>query len=118
MPEPDRQPTDGLTVVVKRDCPTCVLIEPVLRQLGQAGGKLTILTQDDPSFPALPGVVDDTGLERSWQLDIETVPTVIRFEGGRETARAHGWHRGEWKASRASRASAPSCRTGGRVAAR
>ena len=41
---------DGLAVVVKRDCPTCVLIEPVLAELA-GSGKLTILTQDDPAFP-------------------------------------------------------------------
>ena len=95
---PDRLKADGLAVVVKRDCPTCVLIEPVLKQLAGSGDKLTVLTQDDPSFPAgIQGVVDDTGLDLSWKLDIETVPTLIRIEGGRETARAFGWHRGEWE---------------------
>jgi hypothetical protein len=88
---------DGTTVVVKRDCPTCVLIEPVLRQLA-AAGPLTVLTQDDPSFPAMPGVEHDADLARSWALEIETVPTVIRAEGGKEIERAIGWHRGEWQA--------------------
>ena len=90
---------DGLTVVVKRDCPTCELIQPVLLQLSDGAARLTVLTQDDPTFPeGIPGVVDDTRLERSWNLDIETVPTVIRVVGGRETGRALGWHRGEWEA--------------------
>lgn len=88
---------DGLAVVVKRDCPTCELVVPVLKQLAATGRPLTVLTQDDPTFPALPGVIDDTGLDLSWQLDIETVPTLIRIENGKEAARAFGWHRGEWE---------------------
>lgn len=94
---PDSLKADGLTVVVKRDCPTCVLIEPVLSQLAKSG-RLTVLTQDDPAFPAgVPGVVDDTDLALSWKLDIETVPTLIRIKGGTEAGRAFGWHRGEWE---------------------
>ena len=89
---------DGLVAVVKRDCPTCVLVEPVLRQIAAAKTPLTVLTQDDPTFPAgIPDVVDDTGLERSFELNIEIVPTILRFEAGRETTRAIGWHRGEWE---------------------
>ncbi|MEZ5857273.1 MAG: thioredoxin family protein [Hyphomicrobiaceae bacterium] len=90
---------DGLAVFVKRDCPTCVLVEPVLQALAQAGTKITILTQDDPTFPAGAGpVVDDTELKASWDHKIETVPTLIRLDGGRETARAIGWDRAEWQA--------------------
>ena len=89
---------DGLAVVVKQDCPTCVMVEPVLRQLAASGGTLTILTQDDPAFPArITGVVDDTGLERSWRLGIDIVPTLLRIEGGREKERSVGWHRAEWE---------------------
>jgi hypothetical protein len=91
-------PTDGLTVVVKRDCPTCVMVEPVLRQLAASGAHIEIITQDDPAFPADAGpVVDDRELRRSWDLKIETVPTLLRQEGGRETARAIGWDRAEWE---------------------
>ncbi len=89
---------DGLAVVVKRDCPTCVMVEPVLHQLAQAGIPLTVLTQDDPAFPdGLTNVIDDTGLERSWTLNIETVPSLIRIENGQETRRTVGWHRDEWQ---------------------
>ena len=88
---------DGLVAVVKRDCPTCVMVEPVLRQLAAADTPLTVLTQDDPTFPSeIAGVVDDTGLERSFDLGIEIVPTLLRVEHGREMTRAVGWHRGEW----------------------
>jgi hypothetical protein len=89
---------DGLVVVAKRDCPTCVLVEPVLAALATGALPLTVYSQDDPRFPSgVPGVVDDRALERSFRLAIETVPTLIRVEGGREVARSIGWHREEWQ---------------------
>ncbi|MGY1814372.1 thioredoxin family protein [Blastococcus sp. SYSU D00820] len=88
---------DGLVAVVKRDCPTCVLVEPVLRRLA-ASGPLTVYSQDDPGFPAGIAVVDDRELEASWRLGIETVPTLLRIEGGRETGRLAGWLRDAWAA--------------------
>ena len=89
---------DGLVAVVKQDCPTCTLVEPVLRQVEQADCSLTVYTQDNPEFPAGIAVVDDTSLKYSFRLNIETVPTLLRFESGKEVARAIGWHRGEWEA--------------------
>ena len=86
----------GLVAFVKRDCPTCALVVPVLRQIAERDG-LTVYTQDDPSFPEAMAAVDDTSLERSWKSKVETVPTLLRVEGGREVARAIGWHRGEWE---------------------
>lgn len=86
----------GLVAFVKRDCPTCALVVPVLRALADAG-PLTIYTQDDPDFPERLDAVDDTSLEQSWKNKIETVPTLIRLERGRETGRAVGWQRGEWE---------------------
>jgi hypothetical protein len=87
---------DGIVAFVKRDCPTCELVAPVLRQL--AGEReLTVFTQDDPSFPAGVAAVDETSLERSWHHGIEFVPTLLRVENGAEAARAIGWHRGEWE---------------------
>src|ERR1700678_3793940 len=38
--------------VVKRDCTTCELAMPVLRQIEQQGGTLEVHVQDDPSFAA------------------------------------------------------------------
>ena len=91
-------PTDGLIVVVKRDCPTCEMVEPVLRRLASEG-RAMIVTQDDPAFPSGAGaVVHDDDLKLSWDYKIETVPTVLRLERGNETARAIGWHREEWEA--------------------
>ncbi len=36
-------------------------------------------------------------LDVSHRLKIEIVPTLIRFEGGREVGRTYGWDRGEWE---------------------
>ncbi|MCW2579543.1 MAG: uncharacterized protein JWP33_650 [Blastococcus sp.] len=87
---------DGLVAIVKRNCPTCILVEPVLRELA-ATGPLTVYSQDDPAFPSGTPVVDDRELEISWRLGIETVPTLLRFEGGREVGRLHGWLRSAWE---------------------
>lgn len=94
-----RDVADGLLVAVKRDCPTCVLVDPVIGQLATAAGKLTVISQDDPAFPtSADAVLDDRQLERSYRLGIETVPTLIRFADGREVARTAGWNREEWEA--------------------
>ena len=90
---------DGYVIVAKRDCPTCELVVPVIQEIARKVPRLTVLTQDDPQFPpGISDVIDDTDLERSWHLHIETVPTILRLEGGREIGRAFGWHRGEWEA--------------------
>ncbi|MEL6986058.1 MAG: thioredoxin family protein, partial [Actinomycetota bacterium] len=81
--------------MVKRDCPTCVEVAPVLAELQAAGG-LTIFSQDDPDFPESASVTDDTSLAFSWHNDIETVPTLIRIEAGAETERIVGWRRDLW----------------------
>lgn len=92
-------PSDGLMVVAKRDCPTCTMLEPVYRQLAGTEEPFVVFTQDDPAFPSgIDDVIDDTELGHSYRLDIDTVPTLIRFDGGREVGRAIGWHRGEWEA--------------------
>ena len=88
---------DGLVAVVKRDCPTCQLVVPVLAELRARGdGPLTVFTQDDPTFPAGLDPVDDTGLDVSFALDVDTVPTLVRVEGGAEQARLVGWSRDAW----------------------
>ena len=89
---------NGLIAVVKQDCPTCTLIAPVLRQIGKRDDSLAVYTQDNPDFPTgIANIIDDTGLEHSYRLNIETVPTLLRFENGREVARTVGWHRGDWE---------------------
>ncbi|MCG8591054.1 MAG: thioredoxin family protein [Proteobacteria bacterium] len=87
----------GLVAFVKRDCPTCELVAPVLAQLHEAKA-LTVYTQDDPSFPEGVPAQDDTSLALSWHHEIEAVPTLLRVEDGVEAERVLGWHRGEWEA--------------------
>lgn len=87
---------DGLVVIVKRECATCQMIEPVLAELG-AGSPLTVYTQDDPDFPATVDALHDDDLSVSWHHEIETVPTVIRVVDGVEVERTVGWHRDEWE---------------------
>jgi hypothetical protein len=94
---PENLPRDGLVAVVKRDCPTCVMAAPVLGELARGSG-LIVYTQDDPAFPeTVPARIDDTALDISHRLKIEIVPTLMRFEAGREVGRTYGWDRGEWE---------------------
>ena len=89
---------DGLIAVVKRDCPTCGLVVPVLGEIAARGRTLTVYTQDDPSFPATVAPrVDDRELVVSWHHHIETVPTLLRVENGAEVARTEGWSRADWE---------------------
>ena len=89
---------DGFIIVAKRECPTCELLEPVYAELAARDVVLSVFSQDDPSFPdSLNDVIDDTGLENSYSLDIETVPTLIRWKGGKEVERAIGWNKTEWR---------------------
>jgi hypothetical protein len=89
-------PETGLVAVVKRDCQTCELTEPVLAALAETGS-LTVFTQDDPSFPeSVPHEYDAT-LDVSHGLKIEVVPTLLRREDGREVARTFGWNKAEWR---------------------
>jgi hypothetical protein len=90
---------EGLIAVVKRECPTCALVEPVLAQLAAGRQPFTVYSQDDPAFPAsLRRVQDDRELKASYRLGIQFVPTLIRVTGGKETGRALGWNRAEWEA--------------------
>jgi len=73
---------DGLVAVVKRECPTCSLVGPVLVGLGAH-----VVSEDD-----------DRGLEMSYRLKVETVPTLLRVEHGRELERTVGWSRRSWEA--------------------
>lgn len=96
-PEPTAPPLpDGIVVVVKHECETCQMIVPVLAQLA-ASVELHVYTQDDPDFPGEPAAIPDTDLSVSWFHDIETVPTVIRAEGGVEIERTVGWSRDAWE---------------------
>jgi hypothetical protein len=97
VPHPDLL-DDGLVVVVKRDCPTCLLVVPVLEQLAASERPVDVLVQDDlDPFAAIAGSRLDTGLDTSWALEVTTVPTLVSRVGGAETDRTEGWSRGEWE---------------------
>jgi thiol-disulfide isomerase/thioredoxin len=94
---------DGFVAVVKRDCPTCQLVEPVLVQLADGAALVAVVTQDDPRFPDLatagsaPECTFDGDLSISYLWDIETVPTLLRIEDGEEVERIVGWDREQWQ---------------------
>ena len=87
------------TVVIKKDCPTCEMIEPVLAELTATyPSKVTIYVQDDPSFPeSIENTIDDTSLEFSYRNNIEIVPTLICSSESKESARTYGWDKAEWR---------------------
>tara|TARA_B100000446_G_scaffold26847_1_gene21787 strand:- start:402 stop:1844 length:1443 start_codon:yes stop_codon:yes gene_type:complete len=88
------------SLVVKKDCPTCALIEPVIKQLSDTfNNSLTIYVQDDPSFPeSVADKIDDSSLEFSYKQNIEIVPTLIRSSDGLdEQARIFGWDKNQWQ---------------------
>ena len=97
MPLAPPQLDDGLVAVVKQDCPTCHLVVPVLEELKSAGVPLTVVSQDDPTFPLGLDPIDDRDLEISYRLQVEAVPTLFRLEGGQVRARQVGWNRREWQ---------------------
>jgi len=89
---------EGLVAFVKRACPTCTLIEKQMQAVARRVPQFRVVSQDDPRFPAaIDGVVDDRELEHSWRNHIESTPTLIRFEAGREVARVVGWDRDAWR---------------------
>ncbi len=91
---------DGIHAFVKRDCATCALVAPVLASLVHKSVVQTVHSQDDVAFPkevaAIGSITDDTSLRRSYGLDIETVPTLVRIENGEEVGRTVGWSIAEW----------------------
>jgi len=90
-------PPDGIVAVVKRACPTCELVVPVLREIATRGAGLTVFSQDDPTYPPDLDALDDRALEASYRLAVETVPTIARVERGRVIERTEGWDRAEWE---------------------
>ena len=93
-------PTTRFLAVVKDECETCHLVAPVLGEMADSRHALTVCWQDDGEFlgPALASLsVDDSDLEQSFRLRIETVPTLLRLEDDRETGRVVGWNLSEWR---------------------
>jgi hypothetical protein len=72
----------SITAVVKDDCPTCQLVGPIIDKL-VADGVITTVVREDESV----------GLEASYRLGVETVPTLVKGD-----ERIVGWSRTEWEA--------------------
>lgn len=90
--------SDGLVAFVKRACPACTLIESQMQKVARKVPHFSVVSQDDPRFPAgVDRVVDDRELEQSWRSEIESTPTLIQFAGGREVERVVGWDRDGWR---------------------
>ena len=89
-------------LVVKEDCETCRMIQPVAASLAGTAD-IRIVSQDNPDFPAgLPAGVtieDDRELAQSFQLKVEIVPSLICYTDGLEVKRLEGWQRTEWEAT-------------------
>jgi hypothetical protein len=73
------------------------MVVPVLRDLRDRAGRLTVFTQDDPEFPKGLDALHDADLRISWDAEIRTVPTLFRVEGGAVTGSLEGWRRSEWE---------------------
>ena len=92
----------ALTLVVKEECATCQLLQPLFERM-QADQGVTIYAQDNPDFPQGLDVVDDRELAYSWKMNIEIVPTLIKTQNNLEERRAVGWVLSEWEAVLGSR---------------
>jgi len=97
MPLP-HLPSDGLVAVVKRGCPTCELVAPLLAEARRQGREVVVYSQDDPAFPADTQPCDDRSLEVSYRLGVQVVPTLLELRGSTELRRQEGWSRSGWKA--------------------
>ena len=88
---------DGFVVIVKRECATCQMIEPVLKDIASHKTPLTVYTQDDPTFPESVSAIHDSDLAVSWHNNIDTVPTLIKVVNGKEVDRTFGWLASDWQ---------------------
>lgn len=87
------------SLVVKKACPTCELILPVIQQLAHRLN-LQVYVQDDPHFlESLDDInsTDDSSLEYSFHNKIEIVPTLISWDNKEESGRIVGWDREQWR---------------------
>ena len=71
----------ALVAVVWEGCPTCTLVAPVIEQL-QAAGVVSVLHREETP----------QGLEASYRLGVDTVPTLVRGD-----ERLVGWERAAWE---------------------
>ena len=69
-----------------------------MQRVAGAVDAFRVVSQDDPWFPSrVANIIDDRELDHSYLNHIEALPTLIRFEAGRETERVVGWDREAWR---------------------
>ena len=90
-------PVSSFSLFVKKSCPTCELIEPVVKKLSELlGNRLSIYVQDDMSFlKEIEQRCNDIGLEQSYRQKVEIVPTLIRHD--EKEQRIVGWDKQQWQ---------------------
>ena len=85
------------SLILKKACPTCVLIQPVIEKLAKELD-LAVYVQDDPDFfSSLASPIDDSALEFSFANKIEIVPTLLRHHPEHGERRLIGWDRSQWE---------------------
>jgi len=72
---------DGLVAIVREECATCTMVLPVLAAI-----PVHVISEDDAD-----------GLDASYALGVETVPTLLVVRAGKEVERLIGWQRDEWR---------------------
>jgi hypothetical protein len=87
----------SFAIFAKRDCQTCAMLEPLFGTLARSATPARFFVQDDPQFLSALDAKHDVDLAHSFRAGIETVPTLIRYEDGREVARTDGWDRAAWR---------------------
>ncbi len=90
------QDTYQCLLFLKQDCETCVLIEPVVKEVIDKGVDIGVFVEDDPSFYKKLSPLDGTSLEPSFKWQVEATPTLIKLDGGSEVERIVGWDKKAW----------------------
>src|SRR5579863_4723918 len=57
---------DGPVIFAKKECPTCNLVQPVIRELAQRAPSIIAFAQDDTALFDGLAVEDDTSLQQSF----------------------------------------------------
>ena len=72
-------PRDGLVIVAKRDCPTCVLVEPVMQSLDRAGPLAVVTLASAPEYKIIGVRRGAAGEAESHDADIDISYIIESF---------------------------------------
>jgi thiol-disulfide isomerase/thioredoxin len=96
-----------LVAFVKEDCPTCLLVAPMIEALARSARiDVRVVAQDEAGpeavrrrFGLTMPVLDDSALEVSFAWQVEAVPTVVLLDGeGRGRREVVGFAKADWQA--------------------